>query len=334
MEKEKMIDTVCSEPNNEASPANETTESKNDSEETQVPRKKRRKHILEVSGILTIVGLLIAAAAMIASFLSWGKSVSDMKLILINNGNRYVYASDVLKIGVSNNSDDDKFLTKAVIHVTELRNDDTPSFVSTAKSCDDGTGIDISICNTGWTDLKDVTIEADPDSDSYKNLKHPEAYQLNLDVMEHGKNYSLGKLTVEDLKDLTASSVITLKCKIKGEKEDYDIVSCGYYYNPSTGTFNTEGKGDRTEINHIKYCIQSKNGTGIFEYPLEFTCPAHKYEEINFAITADRSCSASYFIELYAMDKLLLKTEENGAHFTISSLNAVSTPDSALQEQY
>lgn len=333
MEKEKPIDHTCTEQNSESAPTNDISENKEDLKENQILRKKRLMHILKTSGIATLVSLLIAALSMIPGYLSWGKSVSDMKLRLINSENRYVYSSDVLKIGVSNNSDDDKFLTKAIIHVTELRNDDTPLFFSTAELCDDGKGINISVCNTGWSDLMDVTIEADPDADSYKNLKHPEVYSLKLDVMQHGKKYPLGKLTTEDLKDLNASSIVPLKCTIKGKKEDYTVISHGYYYNPSIDKFTAEGKGDKTEINHINYCIQSENGTGIFEYPLEFTCPAHKYEEINFAITTDRSCNASYFIELYAMDKLLLKTEEQGAHFTISSLNA-ATPDSALKEQY
>lgn len=334
MEKEKPIHHTCTEQKSELDPTNDIPENKENLKENQKPHKKRWLNIIKTSGIVTLIGLLITAFSMIPDYLSWGKSVSDMKLRLINNENRYVYSSDVLKIGVSNNSDDDKFLTKAVIHVTEYRNDDTPSFVATAELCDGGKGINIAVCNTGWSDLKDVTIEADSDSNSYNNLKHPDVYGLKLDVMKHGKKYPLGKLTTEDLKDLKASSTVPLKCTIKGEKEDYAVIPYGYYYNASTDKFTTEGKGGRTEIDHITYCIQSESGTGIFEYPIEFTCPAHKYEEINFAITTDRSCNASYFIELYSMDKLMLKTEVQGAHFTISSLNAAATSDSAFQEQY
>lgn len=333
MKKETPIDHACSEQDSQLTPDSEASENMEVSKEKQISRKKRMIQILKASGIVTLITLLIGVFTMIPDYLSWGKSVSDMKLSVINSENRYVYDSDVLKIGVSNTSDDDKFLTKAVIHITELRNDDSPRFVTTADLCDDGKGINVSICNTGWSDLTDVTVEADPDAKLYKNLKHPEAYELKLDVMQHGKKYPLGKLTAEDFIDPTSSSV-PLKCTIKGEKEDYDVVQHGYYYNSSIGKFTAEGKGDRTEINHITYCIQSENGTGTFEYPLEFTCPAHKYQEINFAITVDRSCSASYFIELYAMDKPLLKTEEFGAHFTISSLNVTATPDSALKELY
>lgn len=188
MKKETPIDHVCSEQDSQVTPTNETSENKEASKEKQISRKKRLIQILKASGIVTLISLMIGVLSMIPGYLGWRKSVSDMKLRVINSENRYVYDSDVLKIGVSNTSDDDKFLTKAVIHVTELRNDDTPRFVTTADLCDDGKGINVFICNTGWSDLTDVTVSADSNATSYKNLKHPEAYKLKLDVMQHGKN--------------------------------------------------------------------------------------------------------------------------------------------------
>lgn len=295
--------------------------------EVQAPKKKPLRTFFLTGGLFTVVGLIIAAAATLPGFFSYAKSVSDLKLNLINQDNRYVYSDDTLRISVNNESDDDKYLTKAVVHVTWMRNDDTPEIFSLASLSKNG--LNINICNIGWSDLNNVLVEADPDAESYQNLKYPEKLMLKLDTMHYGQPYVVGELTLDDLKDPTASVSVSLRCKVNGEQEYYKT-SCGFGYNTTTDKLFrlSDGKGGDTYIQHIKYCIPCDQGKGDYTLPLEYTCPAHKYEEIHFAISADRSCYASYYVELYAMDKLLLKTEEMGAHFTTHSFDIYSIPDS------
>lgn len=273
-----------------------------------------KKHI--IAAVISLITVLTSIGIFIFTFLPYSKSVSDLKLTLINSVYRYTYSNDYLRIGANNNSDDDKPLTKAIIHVTGIRNDDTPNIQ--AISSPNQKRLKINICNKGWSDLKNVTIEADPEQESYQNLKNPEKFKLTLSTMEHGRLYIVREVTIADFKDPQKAYSVALRCHIKGEK-DYYQTACGFGYNPTTGDFSILGKGGNTEIYDLEYCIKCENGTGDFDYSLSYTCPAHKYEEIHFSITADRSCYVSYYIEFYAMDKMLLKTKESGAHFTIDS---------------
>ena len=292
-------------------------------EKKPTPKKKHVRTYLMTGGIVAIIGLIIAAAALLPSYFSYAKSISDLKLNLINQDMRNVVSIDTLRIGADNESDDDKYLTKAVVHVTAIRNDDTPVFFSLSYLSENG--VNINICNIGWGDLKNVLIEADPDVDSYQNLKHPEKFTLKLETMQCGHPYVAGELTLDDLKDPTAFSSIPLRYKIQGEKEYYKTI-CPFSYHAATNSFAQlpDGKGGVTPVSNIEYRIQCDEGVGEYTLPLEYVCPAHKYEEINFTITADRSCDVSYYIELYAMDKLMLTTEERGAHFTIRSFDLYS----------
>ncbi|MBQ3417724.1 MAG: hypothetical protein IJH32_07805 [Ruminococcus sp.] len=292
-------------------------------EEKQAPVKKRFIKYLKIIGIIaTILVALIAVPNFGINWFSCSKSVSDLSLMLISKDNRYGISKETLRIGANNFSDDDKFLTKGVIHITQLRYDNTPNINSSAVLTENG--VNITICNLGWNDLKNVTIEADPDEPSYQNLKNPEDFSMKLDTMQYGQPYILKELTAEDLKDPTETSVIPLLCKAEEDGSEYHI-KCGFYYDSKTGKFSkTGGKGGDIPTTDIEYCVQCENGTGEFEFPVKYLCPAHKYEEINFSVTADRSCDISYYIEFYAMDKFILRTEESGTHFTIYSYNLFS----------
>ena len=295
-------------------------------ENKQPPKKKTLWTLLMTSGILTLIGLIITVIMGLPDFFTYAKSVSDLKLDLINPDHRYVDMTDTLRIGANNESDDDKYLTEAVVHVTVMRLDDAPIIQSLASVSKNG--VNINICNRGWSDLKDVLIEADPDEPSYKNLRHPEKFTLKLNNMRYGQPYVVGELTLDDLKNPIASCAVPLRCKVQGEQEYYKTTCSIGYDSKADKLFRLpEGKGGDTLIHQIKYCIPCDEGEGEYTLPLEYTCPAHKYEEINFIISADHSCYASYYIELYAMDKLLLKTEENDAHFTSYSFDIYSIPD-------
>ncbi len=151
-----------------------------------------------------------------------------------------MYNKDYIRIGADNQSDDYRYLTKAVINVTGLRTDDTPYIgsISTLSK----TGVEINIYNTGWCDLKNVTIESDPDANSYQNLKHPERFKLDLDVMEHGQLYVVGELSFDELKGENNNGAVGLRCKVKGESDYYRTV-CTYSYNPVDGKLYPLGKG-------------------------------------------------------------------------------------------
>ena len=86
----------------------------------------------------------------------------------------------------------------------------------------------------------------------------------------------------------------------------------------------------KAETYDIDYIIQCDKGVGVYELPIEYSCPSHKYEEIHFGITADRSCYVSYYIELYANDDLLFETEEKGTYLNISSVELPSANDSTV----
>lgn len=273
-----------------------------------------KRHI--IATVISLITVLTSIGILIFTLLPYSKSVSDLKLTLINSDYRYSYSNDYLRIGANNNSDDDKPLTKAVIHVTGIRNDDTPNIQAIPSFSEKR--LKINICNKGWCDLKNVTIEADPNAESFQNLKSPEKFKLTLNTMEHGHIYTVHEVTISDFKDPQKAYSVALRCRVKGEKEYYQT-ACGFGYNPTTGEFSILGKGGNTEIYDLEYCIKCEDGTGDFDYDISYTCPAHKYEEIHFSITADRSCYVSYYIELYAMDNMRLKTKETGVHFTIDS---------------
>lgn len=307
------------------------SESENDvsepeSEETsaqQVPSqknlfKKVKNHMVYIIVFLILIPFINVSVSVYSCI----KSVSSLELSLLEGPVQRLNSSDFYRIGADNRSDDYKYLTKGVVTVTQIRNDDEPHIGLYTKN-NDNKGMTLKIYNAGWCDLNDVTIEVDPEMESTQNLLHPEKFSLTLDTMRYGQYYELGELTAADIKDKENLNKIEFLCKVDGGTECY-TVWCNYIYNSSSDSISTSGKGDYTDIFDFSYCIERDKGIGKYEFPIEYSCPAHKYEEIKLSITADKSCYVSYYIELYSKDTPKLTTEERGTYLYIPSINPYS----------
>ncbi len=248
------------------------------------------------------------------------KQNSDLKIELIDSGINNQYGEEVLRLGINNHSEDAKKITKAILNISDIREDnDSYNFNILCENNDNG--ITISVYNDGWSDLSNVSFSVPTISDFYSNLWEPEKYNKIYNVIKPGKSYALGTLTANDLKDKTRETKIEILCKVGGTNS---IIYGHYTYDKNLDEVKLPGSGGPTETYLVDCCIDTRNGAYKYEIPVEYTCDAHFYEEIRFIFSANRSCHVKYSLELYSNNKRLFKTQEKGTHIKVNSLGKKS----------
>lgn len=248
------------------------------------------------------------------------KQNSDLKIELIESGINNQYAEEVLRLGINNHSEDAKKITKAILNISDIR-EDNDSYNFNILCENDDNGITISVYNDGWSDIFDVSFSVPIISDFYSNLWHPEKYNKTFKVIKPGKRYVLGSLTANDLKDKTRETKIEFSCKTGQANSN---IYGHYTYDKHLDKVRLPGVGGPTETYLVDCFIDTRNGAYKYEIPVEYTCDAHFYEEIRFIFSANRSCHVKYSLELYSNNKCLFKTQEKGTYIRVNSLGKKS----------
>lgn len=266
--------------------------------------------------LFTFIALIITITNTTLEIYSYNKNLSDIKINCISSTVSSSNEIEIIRFGVHNYSEDAKEITKAKIHILNYRDDNTNTFFSCCKEFQDGVSIIIS--NSGWCDLSDVHVSISQNSDFYNNLKDKTKFIQTFSALKHGEEYELGILTTDDLLDKTKNAPIIIDCRVPKDNKIYKT-SCSYEYNQYLDKISILGKGGVTEKYDIEYCIDTSLGVGSYEIPIEYNCPPNGYEEINFSLSANRSCHIRYSIEFYAQDNMIFKTNEKATNFIIDS---------------
>lgn len=263
--------------------------------------------------LISVIGIVITGVIQVFDH---NKNLSDIKVTCISSTMSPSKEMENIRFGVHNYSEDAKELTKAKLYISKYRDDNTNEFVSYCKTVQEG--VSVIIYNSGWRDLSDITFSISKDSDFSNNLKDKSKFTHSIKNLKHGEECELGVLTTEDLFDKTKESPIVINCTIPKDNDIYES-SCQYHYDQYSDKLIVLGKGSGPEKYDINYCIDTSLEVCSYEIPISYYCPPNGYEEINFSLSADRSCHIRYYIEFYVLDKIVFKTDEKGTNIKIDS---------------
>lgn len=276
----------------------------------------RNPVFIVIHWLFTLIALIVTITNATLGISKYNKDLSGIIVNCISSTVSSSNDMEIIRFGVHNYSEDAKEITKAKIHILNYRDDNTNIFVSECKAVQEG--VSIIIYNSGWCDLSDVKFSVSKDSDFYNNLKDKTKFNQTFSTLKHGEEYELGILTTDDLLNITKESPIIINCNVLQDNNKYET-SCSYEYNQYLDKLTISGKGGGTEKYDIEYCVDTSLGVNSYEIPVEYSCPPNGYEEINFSLSANRSCHIRYSIEFYAQDNMIFKTDEKTTNFKINS---------------